>query len=208
MPSTQTRESLSPTAHEPRGRSEGSLSLLPMCVCRGSILREEFGYILGSGYRLRKRSAAPPKVAARGRIAVRAAVLAFTDTPARSIQPNLFPLRVLCAFTAFARLQQNLDNTSSPPSSAPQSAQDTSQSSTGRSAGEQKLEGCIMRAASTYYIQPSSGVANAVERVAGRGLTCWTSRCRSRIAAIQQRRERGKYQPTARCRRPIERFVC
>jgi len=141
MPSTQTRESLSPTAHEPRGRSEGSLSLLPMCVCRGSILREEFGYILGSGYRLRKRSAAPPKVAARGRIAVRAAVLAFTDTPARSIQPNLFPLRVLCAFTAFARLQQNLDNTSSPPSSAPQSAQDTSQSSTGKSAGGARARG-------------------------------------------------------------------
>jgi hypothetical protein len=67
-------------------------------------------------------------------------------------KPFLVLLTVLmfCAFAAFAQ-----NNPSSPPNSAPQSAQGTSQ--TGTSAGEQTIDGCIIKKATTYYIQPSGG---------------------------------------------------
>ena len=67
-------------------------------------------------------------------------------------KPFLVLLTVLmfCAFAAFAQ-----NNPSSPPNSAPQSAQGTSQ--TGTSAGEQTIDGCIVKKSTTYYIQPSSG---------------------------------------------------
>lgn len=65
-----------------------------------------------------------------------------------------------CAFAAFAQ-----DNPTSPPSSASPPAQAGSQTSTPQSAqagsqtaaGEQTIEGCIVRQATTYFIQPASG---------------------------------------------------
>ena len=67
----------------------------------------------------------------------------------------LLVLLTILMFGAFAAFAQ--DSTSSPPSSAPPSAQTSSQSSTGASAGEQTIDGCIVRVASTYYIQPANG---------------------------------------------------
>jgi hypothetical protein len=67
----------------------------------------------------------------------------------------LLVLLTILMFGAFAAFAQ--DNTSSPPSSAPPSAQTSSQSSTGTSAGEQTIDDCIVRVASTYYIQPANG---------------------------------------------------
>ena len=67
----------------------------------------------------------------------------------------LLVLLTILMFGAFAAFAQN--STSSPPSSAPPSAQTSSQSSTGASAGEQTIDGCIVRIASTYYIQPANG---------------------------------------------------
>ena len=65
----------------------------------------------------------------------------------------LLVLLTILMFGAFAAFAQN--NPSSPPSSAPQSAQGTSQA--GTSAGEQTIDGCIIKKATTFYIQPSSG---------------------------------------------------
>jgi hypothetical protein len=62
----------------------------------------------------------------------------------------LLTILVFCAFAAFAQ-----NNPSSPPSSASQSAQSSSQA--GAQAGEQTIDGCIIKKATTYYIQPSSG---------------------------------------------------
>jgi len=62
----------------------------------------------------------------------------------------LLTMLVFCAFAAFAQ-----NNPSSPTSSAPQSAQGANQ--TGTSAGEQTIDGCIVKKSTTFYIQPSSG---------------------------------------------------
>jgi hypothetical protein len=71
------------------------------------------------------------------------------------MRKSLFAFLTILLFGTFGAVAQNTTN--SPPSSTSPSPQDSSQSSTGQSAGEQTIEGCIVRESSTYYIQPTSG---------------------------------------------------
>jgi len=64
----------------------------------------------------------------------------------------LLTILTSCACTAFAQ-----GNPSSSASPASPSVQAGSQASTGTAAGEQTMEGCIVREATTYYIQPVNG---------------------------------------------------
>src|SRR5262249_18787664 len=72
----------------------------------------------------------------------------------------LVTILTFCAFVTFAQNPSSQPSSQYPSSQQPSSGappDQSSQTATGAQAGEQTIDGCIIKKSTTYYIQPSGG---------------------------------------------------